>query len=1111
MSTEDTYVTPGSWQRSIVPRRGGLPVSWRPASGWAAVVAEHTQPGDPDSLSRRALTQQHTAADIREEGLAHLAGDPLSTPLGAAAVAVTVVGPSDRWSSAVSSAFADGWIATRGLPFAVRAAVELVDLKHPQPRGRVQTMGVGHVGRYGANTPSAGWEIDGTTFVLHRLRTAMAAAPDDEHAAAVAALAATRELPLRPHQLAVASFLAPERRDWVTHDVSAHGAVHGDWIQLLLVGAISEPGQFKALSQHGHLDYRVKSSLTRVHTLAEGLGVDGLPALLELADTYGTDAESRAVFGAIAAIPTDEAFGALLARVDDRYVAAALLEAADRFPRRAMRLLAAGPTVAAVNTYLRAHIAKHRDLVDEVAAALPAGPAERARAVAARLSAAREAPAEALPPLLASPPWAAGRKAAKPVVVAVPACADAPAVDWAPGEREAWSRRPVHYGNLRDLADIARRYEVGRTATWEEVGLFVRGSDEVVRALLPRWRPKDLWDANDWLSLLAARHELIALPMIADAARRSPLNGAKALLPFTGPEVAALMAEWFARLKSVRSVAAAWLQRHPEAAARALVPAALTKPGVARRSAERALRAIAAAGHRGAVEAAAQDHGAEAVAGIAALLDADPLEALPAKLPALPDWADPALLTAPELAGGAGSLPPDAVRHVLTMLAMSRIGEAYAGIAVLRETCDRASLAEFAWSLFEAWQLAGSPSKEGWVLDAQALLGDDGTVRRLAPIIRTWPGEGGHARAVTGLDVLAEIGTDVALMHLHGISEKVKFKGLKERAAEKIAEVAAGLRLTPEQLADRLVPDFGLEAGGTLVLDYGPRRFVVGFDEQLKPFVADEDGKRRAALPKPGAKDDPELAPAAERRFAGLKKDVRTVAGDQIRRFERAMVWQRRWAGAEFRELIVGHPLVWHVARRLVWATYDEAGAVVTALRVAEDRSLADLDDDTVTVADDAAVGVAHPLQLGANVPRWAELFADYEILQPFPQLGRETYTATEEELRSTELTRYSGMKVPTTKVIGLERRGWRRADPMDAGVQGSMERDLPGGAVLELDLEPGIVVGDVTMMPDQQLGGVHIRGADESAWRREHRHRFDGLDPVTLSEIIRDLREVVQ
>src|SRR6185369_16203815 len=148
---------------------------------------------------------------------------------------------------------------------------------------------------------------------------------------------------------------------------------------------------------------------------------------------------------------------------------------------------------------------------------------------------------------------------------------------------------------------------------------------------------------------------------------------------------------------------------------------------------------------------------------------------------------------------------------------------------------------------------------------------------------------GGHARAVTGVGVLAAIGTDVALMHLHGIAQRAKFKGLKTAAQQKMDEVAAGLGLDAEQLADRLVPDFGLAADGSLRLDYGPRQFLVGFDEQLRPFVADADGKRLKALPKPGARDDAELAPAAYKQFAALKKDVRTVAADQIRRLERAM------------------------------------------------------------------------------------------------------------------------------------------------------------------------------------------------------------------------------
>ncbi|MCQ0018518.1 DUF4132 domain-containing protein [Actinomadura madurae] len=74
-----------------------------------------------------------------------------------------------------------------------------------------------------------------------------------------------------------------------------------------------------------------------------------------------------------------------------------------------------------------------------------------------------------------------------------------------------------------------------------------------------------------------------------------------------------------------------------------------------------------------------------------------------------------------------------------------------------------------------------------------------------------------------------------------------------------------------------------------MTLDYGGRRFVVGFDEQLKPFVTDEDGKPRKSLPKPGVRDDETLAPAAYKRFADLKKEARRSPPT------RSSAWSARW------------------------------------------------------------------------------------------------------------------------------------------------------------------------------------------------------------------------
>jgi hypothetical protein len=452
------------------------------------------------------------------------------------------------------------------------------------------------------------------------------------------------------------------------------------------------------------------------------------------------------------------------------------------------------------------------------------------------------------------------------------------------------------------------------------------------------------------------------------------------------------------------------------------------------------------------VAAVAKECGAEAA--IDVVLSVDPIDVLPAKLPAIGEWADPRLLPQVLLADRKHALPAEAAGHLLMTAALSKPGELYAGLPIVREALDKDSLAAFAWAAFRAWEQAGAPSKEGWALTALGWFGDDSTVRSLSPLIRNWPGESQHARAVTGLDVLADIGTEVALSHLNSIAEKVKFKGLKTRAQEKVSQIAAELNLSRDQLADRLVPRLGLDDEASLVIDYGPRRFTVGFDEQLKPFVLDPDGKRRKDLPKPGAKDDQDLAPLEHKRFTALKKDVRTIASDQIQRLERAMVDQRTWTAEEFHTVLAGHPLLWHIVRRLVWITAEGS-----SFRLAEDRTLADASDDEFTLPGDATVRVAHPVDLQAVLEAWGEVFADYEILQPFDQLARPVFELSEGERVSGRLTRFEGAKTGGGPLIGLLKRGWKFGGPPGRGGYG-LYFEIPGDGYLYIESTPGVHPG---------------------------------------------------
>jgi hypothetical protein len=946
--------------------------------------------------------------------------------------------------------------------------------------------------------------------LLWRLRALLAAADDSSYAEAVDRLGRLRRGP--PSVRLATSFLLPTQQAWVDEDVAFIRAagLSSHWLSVLLASAttmtqatvIFDASMPNAVGRQPHILYG----------LAVNVGPDSAPLLDRLLDGYIDADGQKRVLAMLGQFPTDEAFGLLLRRLDEKYVQPAVLEATARFPRRAMRLLpgaAAGQGVKAstARELLRSLVITHPDLADEVRRALSDAAGRIIDELTATTAALPIASDAELPPLLVTPPWVERVPRPKPIVVTLAAAPAPLTLAWRPGERDAWAGTDVGYedGFTRrgTWPDLVAKAVTGQD--WRQLRILALAPDELVRSRLRTAVPGDSWNAGPPLRRILGRFDDDAVDFVFRVVLSRPSTLADVLLPFEGADVAARMAEWHARSKAIRPVAGAWFDRHPAAAARDLVPAAVGKPGKVRSHAEAALRLLAQLGHGDVVRAAAEVHGDEAVAAVDAGLAVDPLELLPARIPARPGWLDPAHLPQVLLPSRTTALPPRSVEHIITMLAISKPDDPYPGLDVVRRAVDPMSLAEMAWAMFERWRGAGYPAKEGWVLDALGVVGDDETVRRLAPLIRAWPGEAAHTRAVAGLDVLAAIGTDVALMHLHGIAEKVKFRGLRTRARAKMDELADALGLTADQLADRLVPDFGLDDDGTLLLDYGDRRFRVGFDEQLKPTVVDEDGGRRKLLPKPGAKDDPVLAPAAYARFAGLKKDVKTVAADQIRRLERAMVAVRTWTAAEQRSLFIDHPLLWHLARRLVWAHFDERGDPVGSFRVAEDRTLADRDDAEIELPGDDTVGIAHPLHLRGTLTTWSELFADYEILQPFPQLGRETFALTDEERAATELTRLRGVKVPTGKILGLAHRGWERGMAQDAGIQFETYKHLGEGRSVVVNLEPGIIAGSPMDWAEQTIAGVWL-GDKADPWATSRGVTFGSLDEITASELLRDL-----
>ena len=728
---------------------------------------------------------------------------------------------------------------------------------------------------------------------------------------------------------------------------------------------------------------------------------------------------------------------------------------------------------------------------------------------------AEEAAVADLPGVLREPPWLTRQRGADPVVLHLDPLPFPETFEWKPGEeQERATAFPWFFHQRTDVANL-----VPNIRKWcrGERELGARGYETMHAVQLLRFTREQFCELDrevdltklSWASLhplgpLVARHGLAAVDLALRVAEFDLPHAVEALQRLRAARVAPLMAGAFARVKKLRGIAAEWLLAFPDAACAGLLPQALGKPGKERDAAALALRHAARHNRRPALEEAARRYGAAAEAGLRSVLEHDALLDYPARLPRLPAFFTPAAFARPLLAGTRRALPVPALEALGTMLAFSPLTEPYAGLAEVREACDRRSLGELAWDLFGAWLAAGAPAKEAWAFQALAHIGDDECARRLTPMIRAWPTEGASARAATGLDILATIGTDVALMHLHGIAQKVKSRPLQEKARERIEHVGQERGLTGDELADRLVPHLGLDDDGSCTLDFGPRHFRVMFDETLRPSVS-EDGKRLPDLPKPRQTDDPDASALATATWKALKKDARTIASAQVKRLEHAMCAERRWPAAVFDRFFVQHPLLVHLVRRLLWGVYDGA-RLTAAFRVAEDRTLAGADDAPFALPPDAQVGLVHRLHLAdAAAAQWGQLFADYEVLQPFPQLARETAALSPAELAATSLDRVRGVKVPTGRVMGLEARGWQRGPVEDGGVAGVYEKPLPDGRIARLELDPGVYAGGAAVTPEQTLGpcGIYPRAM---SWHESERLPLARLSALAISELVRDL-----
>jgi len=431
---------------------------------------------------------------------------------------------------------------------------------------------------------------------------------------------------------------------------------------------------------------------------------------------------------------------------------------------------------------------------------------------------------------------------------------------------------------------------------------------------------------------------------------------------------------------------------------------------------------------------------------------------------------------------------------------------------------DRARSGDFALALLNAWLAEGQDAKHRWVLALAGTLGDSRIISTLLPWIPKWCEAARHKLAEYAVQGISLLASNEALMVLDTLATRYrsKFRNVGAAAAAAFQAAATARGMSPDDLGDLVVPAFGFDEAGQRRFEWEGGAATAELTMDLKLEWSDpETDKSWKALPA-GASD------AVKSEVKELGKLLREAGKSQALRLEHALVKQRRWPVAAWRDLYEKHPLLRIYATRLVWAVYDRQGQLLRTFRRYPNGLLADALGALEELPEaEAAIGLVHPLELDpSGLQAWQAHLSRFKVVPPFPQLERPVERCEPTHHNRRQLSTAEGQEISyATFRSRAEKRGWVRGSVVDAGGISSYYKLFPGAGV-EVSLDTGDMYVGMDPMETLTLGTTRFctagsiqRGSyvyDEPTENDPRILTFSQVPPVVYSETVSDLKAII-
>jgi len=339
---------------------------------------------------------------------------------------------------------------------------------------------------------------------------------------------------------------------------------------------------------------------------------------------------------------------------------------------------------------------------------------------------------------------------------------------------------------------------------------------------------------------------------------------------------------------------------------------------------------------------------------------------------------------------------------------------------------------EFAIELFERWARNHVGPTGQWVMSWMLRFSGERGAARLNTYVRerkAWRDASNQFTSIKfAMDVLVEMGTPYSMSLVEGLSQSLHDESYRRHARNLLDSWRDTMGFDEEEFGDFAVPDFGLDERGRRIFDYGKRQVQLDVkgrnDLELTDLSTDKTYK---SMPPAKKSDDRDQVKIAKDEYNVIKKPLAATFAKQNIRMERAMNHRRAWTHERWRAHMMGHPVLGHLSRRLIWEVLDASGEPSAQGSVDEEGNLIDLDMEPIELDPSCSLRLLHPATLDEDDHNaWSEQLADFEIIQPFDQMGRGVFRfAPEHEQFAAEVSD-SAHYVDIETLVAARQTGWK-------------------------------------------------------------------------------------